>query len=192
MAADTRPDRRVLRTKQAIESAFLELFARKPFEQITINEIAESANVNRGTVYLHYADKYDLLDRCIEEHLNRMFALCGPHRQNGEPIDLIGSLHPIFAYIQDNFAFFSTMLANPKSALFRERMLRIASDNIAEKLGKLPELEDEQRRIAVPFTASALYGVVEWWILSGMPIPPRIMADQAWELFGKLQLDGSG
>lgn len=49
-------DRRILRTKQSITKSFLELFSEKDFEQITINEIAERANVNRGTVYLHYSD----------------------------------------------------------------------------------------------------------------------------------------
>lgn len=65
-------DRRIQKTKDAIIKAFVELMAEKNFEQITINEIADRADVNRGTVYLHYVDKYDLLDQCIETHLNKL------------------------------------------------------------------------------------------------------------------------
>lgn len=61
----TKTDRRILRTKKAINRAFLELFTEKEFDRITINDISVWADVNRGTFYLHYMDKYDLLDQCI-------------------------------------------------------------------------------------------------------------------------------
>ncbi len=48
----------------------------KEFDRITINDISERANVNRGTVYLHYTDKFDLLDKCIGDHLNQMIESC--------------------------------------------------------------------------------------------------------------------
>ncbi|NGY75686.1 helix-turn-helix transcriptional regulator [Bacillus megaterium] len=43
---------------------------------MTIQDIADKANVNRGTIYLHYMDKYDLLDKMIEEHMNNLEELC--------------------------------------------------------------------------------------------------------------------
>lgn len=66
----TKVDRRVQKTQTAIKSAILELMAEKDFEDITIRDIADKANVNRGTIYLHYVNKYDLLDKIIEEHIN--------------------------------------------------------------------------------------------------------------------------
>ncbi|MFD0697655.1 TetR/AcrR family transcriptional regulator [Paenibacillus sp. GCM10027628] len=50
-------------------NALIHLIGEKDFEKITINEIAERADVNRGTIYSHYSDKYDLLDKCLEAHL---------------------------------------------------------------------------------------------------------------------------
>lgn len=61
-------DRRIQKTQDAIFEAFVGLMAEKNFEQITINGIVDRANVNRGTIYLHYQDKYDLLDQCIATH----------------------------------------------------------------------------------------------------------------------------
>ncbi|NUU61943.1 TetR/AcrR family transcriptional regulator [Paenibacillus sp. JW14] len=46
-------DRRILKTRSAIKKAFIELMAEKKFEEITINQISERANLNRGTIYLH-------------------------------------------------------------------------------------------------------------------------------------------
>ena len=59
-------DRRVVKTLDAIKKAILELMNEKNFDDITIQDISDRANVNRSTVYLHYLDKYDLLDKLID------------------------------------------------------------------------------------------------------------------------------
>ncbi len=56
-------DRRILKSQEAIKKAVTELMTKKRFDDITIQDIADKANVNRGTIYLHYMDKYDLLDK---------------------------------------------------------------------------------------------------------------------------------
>lgn len=50
--------------------------AEKSFDDITIQDIADRADVNRGTIYLHYTDKFDLLDKIVEEHINKLRELC--------------------------------------------------------------------------------------------------------------------
>ncbi|WP_230137503.1 TetR/AcrR family transcriptional regulator, partial [Peribacillus frigoritolerans] len=69
-------DRRIVRTQEAIKKAFLELMSEKNFDSMTIQDISDRANINRATVYLHYLDKFDLLDKIIEEHINNMVNLC--------------------------------------------------------------------------------------------------------------------
>ena len=56
------------KTQDAIQNAFIDLLLEKDFSKITIREIADYAQVNRGTVYFHYEDKFDLLAK-IEEQL---------------------------------------------------------------------------------------------------------------------------
>lgn len=55
-------DIRVIKTKKAIENAFIEILSEKSFSKITIEEICKKANVNRMSFYNHYDDKYDLLN----------------------------------------------------------------------------------------------------------------------------------
>ncbi|WP_025694100.1 TetR/AcrR family transcriptional regulator [Paenibacillus durus] len=127
-------DRRILRTKQSITKSFLELFSEKEFEQITINEIAERANVNRGTVYLHYSDKYDLLDKCIEDHINELISLCKKREANPGSQGMVQEPKPVFDYLRDNFPFFSAMFSNQRAFLFRERLLNFISVNLMDKM----------------------------------------------------------
>ncbi|AIQ30663.1 MULTISPECIES: TetR/AcrR family transcriptional regulator [unclassified Paenibacillus] len=184
MGTGIKTDRRILRTREAINRAFLELFGEKELEQITINDIAERANVNRGTVYLHYTDKYDLLNRCIEDHLGRMFLSCNMTRTPDGDVGLISEMKPVFLYFEQNFLFFSAMLANQRTTIFRERLLEIVSANVIHKLEmekSVPEGMDKQ--LIAHFMASAFVGTVEWWIQNRMPHAPEEMAQQVRSLF---------
>lgn len=51
---------------------FVALVGEKGFENVTVQHIAERAPVNRATFYSHYHDKYDLLDKSIEEMLEKL------------------------------------------------------------------------------------------------------------------------
>lgn len=65
-------DPRVLRTRQLIREAFRDLLQSKGFDSITINDIAQSATINRATFYAHYEDKYALLEEFTEQAFREM------------------------------------------------------------------------------------------------------------------------
>ena len=54
-------DPRVLRSRQMLMESLLRLLLRKEFDDISIQEIADEASLNRATFYLHYTDKNALL-----------------------------------------------------------------------------------------------------------------------------------
>ena len=66
-------DLRVIKTKERIESAMLELLKNKPLDKITVTELARIAMINKGTFYLHYQDIFDLYRKiflkCLEQPL---------------------------------------------------------------------------------------------------------------------------
>lgn len=77
-------DRRVQRTRQILQQAFKEVMQEKGmtdagvwgmergFEAMSIQDITERANVNRGTFYLHFSDKYMLADTVTREQFHLM------------------------------------------------------------------------------------------------------------------------
>ena len=60
-------DLRVQRTYILLKEAFFKLLAKKPFEEIKVNDICNLAMIHRTTFYHHFQDKYDLLDFCIQD-----------------------------------------------------------------------------------------------------------------------------
>jgi AcrR family transcriptional regulator len=75
-------DRRAERTRQLLRQAFIEVAQEKGLTAASIQEIAERANVSRGTFYAHYADKYALIDALAREEfqraVNTTFSLASP------------------------------------------------------------------------------------------------------------------
>ena len=65
-------DLRVIKTINLIKEVFLDLLKTKPLEKITVAEISRTAQINKGTFYLHYRDIYDLYDTLLRERLTEM------------------------------------------------------------------------------------------------------------------------
>lgn len=71
-------DLRVIKTQEAIKTAFLQLISKKGFVAITINDIAQQARINRSTFYLHYTDKYALLNQLTTNGIARVATTITP------------------------------------------------------------------------------------------------------------------
>lgn len=64
-------DKRVLKSKKAIRDALISLLKEKNFSEITIQDIANRAQISRSTFYDHYGDKYLLLESLYQEIIDR-------------------------------------------------------------------------------------------------------------------------
>ena len=60
-------DRRILRTKESIEDAFLKVLQQKTLQELSIQDITIAANINRSTFYAHFTDKFDLFNHIIRK-----------------------------------------------------------------------------------------------------------------------------
>ena len=72
VATTIRIDPRVTRTRKLLLDAFVSLQAEKAFDDITVQDIATRATVNRATFYAHFVDKYALVDELIREGFTQM------------------------------------------------------------------------------------------------------------------------
>ncbi|WP_017812269.1 TetR/AcrR family transcriptional regulator [Paenibacillus shenyangensis] len=179
-------DRRIIKSQEAIKKAFIELMIDKKIDQITIQEISDKANVSRRTVYLHYTDKFDLLDQLIEEHICELRKLCESEDNNG----YIDTVLLWFEYFESHYLFFSTMLANQGGPFFRSRFLEFVLHELksVESLteGSSSGLNDgEDEDVIIQFFGSAIVGVVESWFKKEQPSSPPYMAQRVGALLEK-------
>ena len=95
-------DRRVRRTKSRLRQALAQLLLEKDLSSITVRELTELADVNRGTFYTHYKDLYDMLEQMENEmfqELEDMLDSYAPDilRQDFSPI-----LREVFTFVGKN------------------------------------------------------------------------------------------
>ena len=72
-AAET-GDRRVRKTRTALKSALTTLMKQKNINSISVKELTDLADINRGTFYLHYKDVSDLLSQSEDDLLDELKA----------------------------------------------------------------------------------------------------------------------
>ncbi len=168
-------DRRIQKTRQLIMNTFIDLLSEKGFEKITINDIAERANINRGTVYLHYMDKFDLLDKCIETHVELLLNHCANSTDtNLDP----SALQSVFEYLEKNITIYKLLLSNEGFGFFRNRLYAVITQMLTEMIGIDPENSALLNNVTTHFLTSGFIGILEWWINNSMPCNVQEITDQ--------------
>lgn len=177
-------DLRVVKTRLAIQSRFLDLLLKKNFNELTVKDITSAANIGRGTFYLHYQDKYDLLEKVIEEGLGATIDKFQPHEYlvGGQviPERIIQFVLKIFEHFRENERFFRAMLFNEGIPMFRHRMQQRFLKKFhheVELIGLPGQVADPSTLEILPiFISSGMIGLVGWWFENQMRIPEKDMA----------------
>lgn len=127
---EKKEDRRVRRTKKLLSQGLIELMQQKQVKDITVRELADLVDVNRGTFYLYYRDIFDMLERLEEELFEQLNAVILAHK--GEPIltHARPMLKDLFRIVAENKEICSVLLSDNGDIKFLQKL----SDVIQEKL----------------------------------------------------------
>ena len=171
------------KTKRLIQQSFIRILERKPFESITVGDIAKEAAVNRGTFYLHYEDKYDLLaqmERQLFEDLGRQIDELQAGDPEGGTVDekLERLAEALFRFIELHAPVLNVFFSGHGRAGFHYRF----RDALAEKVGTSLEKDAAVRtQLSAPldyfisFMTSAFLGLIEQWVRGGLDKTPKEM-----------------
>ena len=91
-------DRRARRSRRLLKESLLELMKEKNFAEISVRDVTDAADMNRGTFYLHYAGTAELLESLEEDLLAEIQELIDAHMQ--ETVN-VGSVTPVFEPVLD-------------------------------------------------------------------------------------------
>jgi AcrR family transcriptional regulator len=70
-------DPRILRTRNLLQQALVNLMKEKEFDAVSVQDIAEAATINRATFYDHYPDKFALLECTVGTRFNELLSQRG-------------------------------------------------------------------------------------------------------------------
>jgi AcrR family transcriptional regulator len=180
-----RVDPRVLRTRQLLKDAFVELLQEMDIEKISVNRIAERATINRVTFYLHYRDIPDMLEKMADEmieDINRILTHASANQHSKEEEDW-----PMLVNLLEHFAehakFYKVVLASRRTPIFTDRMLRLLTELVTSRIERMGDesilaTAGIQKDIAIWYGSSALIGTIVAWLRQDMPYTPVYLAKQ--------------
>lgn len=184
MSAEQFLDPRILRTKVAIQAALIGLIEEKGFEALSVKDLTTRAGINRGTFYLHYQDKYDLLEQIENEiiaDIESIVQRVGPV-DAAELKDFDGPLPfiiALFEYLYQHSALMRAFFSLKGDVAFQNRIRKVIERNL-EKLGFLNHVRMENLLVPseylVSYIFSAHMGVVQSWLKKGCRESPYEMA----------------
>lgn len=180
-------DLRVIRTKEAIRNALVELMEEKGFEAITVKDITTKAKINRGTFYAHYQDKFDLMERCQKEIMQEISSIAKQNfsdvinelGNNTSPQTRLNIFVYVFEYLNENSGFMKAALSSKGDLSFQTKIKEFMWKTIFED--KQNAIIKEEN-LMVPaqyfasYIASAHIGVIQEWLESGRKESPQEMA----------------
>ena len=115
------PNRRTLKTRRALCEALAELLAEKELHKVTVQEIADKADVNRVTFYKHYLDVYDLYEKIEKRTLAELGLLA--LKLEELPEEEFASC--LVEYVSENRAVFKMVFSPNSTGLLRAKLSRL-------------------------------------------------------------------
>lgn len=179
-------DRRSNRTQETLKRALIELILEKHYDDITVQDILDRANIGRSTFYTHFRDKEDLFRQDWEGFL------CFLTQQfNFENIKK-GSFVPIkalFQHLKDFHPLYRALVRSRKI----DQVFKFGQNHLAKAIqNKLTILLPANKELLVPipilsnYLANEIFNLLKWWLDQNMPYTPERMD----EIFHRLITPG--
>lgn len=179
---------RNLETEQQIKKAFIHAVDQKGFNKVTITDIAQHAHISRGTFYVHYIDKYDLLEK-IEADIFKKLQSSLVGEQLNAPLlartseDIITSTYRTFsyylAYIDSERETIRVLLSPNGDPYFFDKVKNLVDQLLTSKLAEFNGHFSDVLPISYSkeISITNLLNIVRHWLNSPNPETPNELAE---------------
>ncbi|EUJ38377.1 TetR-like C-terminal domain-containing protein [Brochothrix campestris] len=181
MTKDSYTDRRIRKSKQALQTALLTLLKTQRLHDISISKLVQVADLNRGTFYANYERKEQILDDIITEVITDLINSYRSPLENEEIFDfkrLTASSIKIFNHVEAHASFYQLILAEESFLLFQKR---ITSELKRLSLVEINQQLDDQTidlDLLASYQAHAIFGLIVTWVESDFKYSAHYMSKQ--------------
>ncbi|KRN18154.1 TetR/AcrR family transcriptional regulator C-terminal domain-containing protein [Lacticaseibacillus camelliae] len=177
--------KKIVETEGSIKKAFIALMRMKPFEQISVRDITQAAGINRGTFYLHYADKYALLEHYEDNLVSQITAffradfadtmIVATAERTGEmTYPVVREVVGLVAAEFDMFKVLFGPTGDPRFEFQLEKMVRASiSERLNQLKGQVAVTTTIPQDYAWELIISGLFSIVKTWLQSANPESPE-------------------
>jgi len=178
---ESHTDRRIKKSKKALKNSLITLMEQKDFKDITITNIVELADVNRGTFYRHYHWKEDILEELtndVLEDLIQSYRYPYLHLNIFNVDKLTSKSIKIFEHVKRHANFYKLIFSLDYLNDYRLRIYQTLKRVATEDLEQPVEDPKINRNLFVSYQTNAIMGMIIDWIKDDFSYPPDYMAEQ--------------
>ncbi len=159
-------DRRVKRTKKLIRDSLSELMMEKDYKEITVKDITERADLNRGTFYLHYSDTYDLLEKVENELIDNLEDIIDNYDIKSKITSSFSIIDYVFEHFKENDKICRALFIKSPNNSYTEKLIKVIVDKGLEiKEALKVKYSEEELSYRFYFIACGLIGLIRKWFL---------------------------
>ena len=177
---------RQTKTEAKIKAAFTTLVKNKGFDAMTVSDLAREADINRGTFYMHYVDKFDLRDQLLDDVIADLAAILIPESDDdNEPLDvedIIKSRNLVSAmrYLKRDYAFFDAISSSGNDMQLYERVKDVIKQLLLGQVSRLRKAPDDTpgipREYAMEILVSSTSSILWLWLRRGCQESPETIS----------------
>lgn len=157
-------DRRIGKTQKSIRDALTNLLEEKDVSQITIKELAECANINRKTFYMHYSSINAIFDKIEDETIEKFLLIldkCDFFHDQFNEYAFFTNLNNV---INEDFDFYQKLIRANSYNFLLIKVKKILKDILIERFYKKLNNDKEVLNLYAEFTASGIMSMyIEWF-----------------------------
>lgn len=167
-------DLRVVKTLKQIDQALLEALEAMPFEKITVDQLCQTAMINRSTFYKYYKSKYDLMEQYLKRTLDEFRKQMNVAFINASPDSIQNIVYQknfekALLFIYKHKKEYILLWNIPSEYEIFSKMVQVIHDNILDKLlsSRLGDSPDLYADLYARLFASDMMTLVRWWFRYG-------------------------
>lgn len=168
-------NRSVRNTKRRLKEGLLHLLEEKSINQITVRELTELVDVNRGTFYFHYTDIFDMLHQIEDDYFEQFSQVLNKEILTGR--EDFPFIRDIFAFIKDNEKMTRILLGKNTDIEFVMKLKKLLLDRCIlfwkQSMGKA---DDNELLLYSSFIVAGCVGVIKKWLDDGLKETPEEIA----------------
>ncbi|NLO49047.1 MAG: TetR family transcriptional regulator [Clostridiales bacterium] len=162
--AGRRDDRRVQFTKKLLRESMITHLRQKPVHKMTVTELCEGADINRGTFYSHFTDQYDLFvhteNTAIEEISRFIMAIPAENSEEG----VKKACRNLYRYISEKEFLWRSLLGKNGNADICKKIIDLCYGDYLTKKGLTPETCDDATKLRYTFLLMGGIGMTKRWL----------------------------
>ena len=176
-------DRRQRKTREAIFSAFTDLLSKKEFNQITVGEIIEKADIGRATFYAHFETKDFLLKELCEELFCHIFDATNDRQSEHKHIFECDAPDSVFLHLFRHFQKNDNNILDLLSSQNNELFLQYFKCNLKNLVTTQLNLFDSKKSEKLPESfwinhiSSTFVETLKWWLDNGRKESPETITE---------------